>query len=68
MSISAIVENDTIKLPMHVPNGTRVEVVLLTETKNSDMGRFEAWLKASTGLVKGKFTTEDRMRETRGEN
>ena len=28
MSITAIVENDTIKLPMHVPDGTSVEVVL----------------------------------------
>jgi hypothetical protein len=29
MSITAIVQNDTIKLPMHVPDGTRVEIVLL---------------------------------------
>ncbi len=28
MSITAIVENDTIKLPVHVPDGTRVEIVL----------------------------------------
>jgi hypothetical protein len=28
MSIIAIVENDTIKLPMHVPDGTSVEVML----------------------------------------
>ncbi len=28
MSITAIVENDTIKLPVHVPNGTSVEVLL----------------------------------------
>jgi hypothetical protein len=26
MSITAIVENDTIKLPMHVPDGTRVTI------------------------------------------
>jgi hypothetical protein len=26
MSITAIVENDTIKLPMHVPDGTQVEI------------------------------------------
>jgi hypothetical protein len=28
MSITATVENDTIKLPMHVPDGTTVEVVV----------------------------------------
>jgi hypothetical protein len=28
MSITGIVQNDTIKLPVHVPDGTRVEIVL----------------------------------------
>jgi hypothetical protein len=28
MSITAVVENNTIKLPVHVPDGTQVEVVL----------------------------------------
>lgn len=28
MSITAVVVNDSIKLPMHVPDGTRVEIVL----------------------------------------
>lgn len=28
MSITAIVENDTIKLPVHVPDGTTVEILL----------------------------------------
>jgi hypothetical protein len=28
MSITGIVEHDTIKLPVHVPDGTRVEIVL----------------------------------------
>ena len=27
---------------------------------------FEDWLAASTGLAKGVFTTDERMRETRG--
>jgi hypothetical protein len=31
MSITAIVENDTIKLPMHVPDGTSVEITLPEE-------------------------------------
>ena len=28
MSITAIVENDTIRLPVHVPDGTSVEILL----------------------------------------
>lgn len=28
MSITAIVENGTIKLPIHIPDGTRVEITL----------------------------------------
>ena len=28
MSITALVENDTIKLPIHVPDGTRVDITL----------------------------------------
>ena len=29
---------------------------------------FDAWLAASTGLAKGRLTTDERMRETRGED
>jgi hypothetical protein len=32
MSITAIVENDTIKLPLHVPDGTKVEIPLAEAT------------------------------------
>ena len=32
MSITATVENDTIKLPVHVPDGTRVEITLPAES------------------------------------
>ena len=32
MSITAIVENDTVKLPVHVPDGTRVEITLPEES------------------------------------
>lgn len=32
MSITAIVENDTIKLPVHVPDGTRLEITLPAES------------------------------------
>lgn len=33
MSITAIVQNDTITLPVHVPDGTRVEIVLPEQTE-----------------------------------
>ena len=65
MSITAIVENDTIKLPMHVPDGTKVEITLPGERTVAD---FDEWLATSTGLAKGRFTTDERMRETRGED
>jgi hypothetical protein len=32
MSITVIVENDTIKLPVHVPDGTRLEITLPAES------------------------------------
>lgn len=31
MTITVIVENDTIKLPVHVPDGTRLEITLPDE-------------------------------------
>jgi hypothetical protein len=67
MSITAIVENDMIKLPVHVPDGTKVEITL-PEEKPGGMAGFEGWLTASIGLAKGKLTTDMRMRETRGED
>ena len=51
MSITAIVENDSIKLPMHVPDGTQVEVTLSTENKEAAA---EGW--PLFGLLKGKMT------------
>jgi len=35
MSITAIVENDTIKLPVRVPDGTKVEVTMTVKTAQS---------------------------------
>ena len=32
MTITVIVENDTIKLPVHVPDGTRLEITLPPES------------------------------------
>ena len=33
-----------------------------------ELADFDVWLAASTGMVKGRFTTDERMRETRGED
>jgi hypothetical protein len=68
MSITVVVENDTIKLPVHVPDGTRVEIVLPAHTTAPDMSQFQAWLTSSVGLAKGKLTTDQRLQETRGED
>ncbi len=38
MSITATVENDTIKLPMHVPDGTKVEIFLPGEAASPEDG------------------------------
>ena len=38
MSITAIVENDTIKLPVHVPDGTKVEITLPGEESSGTAG------------------------------
>ena len=34
----------------------------------AELADFDAWLAASTGMAKGRFTTDERMRETRGED
>lgn len=34
----------------------------------ADLAQFHDWLKASTGLAAGKFTTDERMKETRGDD
>ena len=36
MSITVTVENDTIKLPVHVPDGTRLEITLPPENTAPD--------------------------------
>ena len=39
MSITVTVENDTIKLPVHVPDGTRLEITLPAESAETDHRR-----------------------------
>ena len=34
----------------------------------ADMAEFDAWLAASIGIARGRLTTDERMRETRGED
>ncbi len=54
MSITATVENDTIKLPVHVPDGTRVEIVLKTEVQaESPAGSFFDSMRELIGSVEG---------------
>lgn len=42
MSITAIVQNDTVKLPIHVPDGTKVEITLPAEEAGTGESFFEA--------------------------
>ena len=49
MSITAIVENDTIKLPMHVPDGTSVEITLPEES--GEKGGALSWMKDFAGCI-----------------
>ena len=49
MSITAIVENDTIRLPVHVANGTRVEIILPDE-RGENAGAL-GWMKEFVGCI-----------------
>lgn len=51
MSITVTVENDTIKLPMHVPDGTRLEITLPGESATPPTHRHE-WMRKYVGCVK----------------
>jgi hypothetical protein len=63
MSITAIVENDTIKLPVHVPDGTQVEITLPEAAPATP-----DWLRRSLGIATSGLTTDEIMRLTRGED
>lgn len=68
MSVTATVENGTIKLPMHVPDGTKVEITLpeqvVSERQAPDhaaapetdaapiVGQY-AWLNEFVGCIEG---------------
>ena len=50
MSITVIVENDTIKLPVHVPDGTRLEITLPEGGAAPPAHRHE-WMRKYIGCV-----------------
>jgi hypothetical protein len=54
MSITATVENDTIKLPVHVPDGTRVEITVKSEERTAPAkGSFFETIRDLVGSVDG---------------
>ena len=76
MSITVIVENDTIRLPVHVPDGTSVEVVLpgergaagKHETAGADFAGYHQRVAEARRryAVNGPWkTTDEAMRELR---
>lgn len=76
MSITVIVENDTIRLPVHVPDGTSVEVVLPGERgaagKHEAAGADLADYRQRVTEARRQFvvncpwkTTDEAMRELR---
>lgn len=69
MTITARVHNRTIALPPEVEVEEGAEVAVIVPERPAGQGAgFEAWLADSTGLAKGKLTTDERMLETRGED
>ena len=36
--------------------------------RTAELAEFDRWLAASTGIAKGRLTTDERIRETRGED
>jgi hypothetical protein len=56
MSITAVVQNDTIKLPVHVPDGTHVEIVLPQDSPSEEAdegGSFFDAFRELAGSVEG---------------
>jgi predicted metal-dependent hydrolase len=67
VSITAIVEDDTIKLPpgVHLPNGTEVRVELPPELPKTSI---ENWLATAIGAAKAGVTTDEIMKLTRDDS
>lgn len=58
MSITAIVENGTIRLPIHVPNGTSVEIFLPGESGGTAKGAAQG-----TGLAEYRQRVAEARRQ-----
>jgi hypothetical protein len=72
MSITAIVENDTIRLPVHVPNGTSVEILLPSGWSGETAVAGLADYRKSVAEARRRFapncpwkTTDEAIRELR---
>ncbi|EDY20547.1 hypothetical protein CfE428DRAFT_1744 [Chthoniobacter flavus Ellin428] len=57
MSITGIVENDTIKLPVHLPDGTQVEICVLEENTPPTEPEFLRKILAVAGQKTGLLAT-----------
>jgi hypothetical protein len=67
MSITAIVQDDTIKLPdgVHVPDGTEVNIEVPARPTQAQL---EAWRRKAATVKLSGLTTDEIMRLTRGED
>lgn len=67
MSITAIVQDDTIKLPIgvHVPDGTEVNIEVPARPSEAQL---EAWRKRVATVKLSGLTTDQIMSMTRGED
>jgi hypothetical protein len=67
MSITAMVENNIVRLPAdaHFPDGAQVRVELLEAPQAASAMR--EWLRTAGGVARPGATTEAIMKETRGE-
>jgi len=45
-----------------------LKAVPAESSDETDLFEFQKWLDSSIGIAKGKLTTDDRLRETRGED
>ena len=68
MSFTATVENDVIKLPAntHLPNGAKVRVEIVEHPQIAP--DVLAWLNRISGRATSGLSTDEILRETRGED
>ncbi len=45
-----------------------LKAVPAAPTSATELAEFQSWLASSVGLAKGRLTTDERMKETRGED